>query len=293
MNKFQRNYRLIVQLQDMSFLTIQPPFTIRFNVNRNVQGSMNTMDVSIYNLGLQHREQIGLDRFNASIYRLISLEGGYGNQLSQLFAGSIYEASSSREGPNMVTNITSHTGLYDIRSTQIFTTLQGNNGNGLTTQQIIQTLIGQFPNINKNPVINGLNSAVFPRPVTIQGSVWDNIQKFASPLVPFVDNNRVYIIPNNGVLTGQITQIDATTGLLETPRRDQNFLSVKTLFEPRVDMGQGIKVFSTSEPAYNGTYKVLGIQHQGIISDAIGGELHSTFSLLVGGQIFTFENIPS
>lgn len=290
LNKFQRNYLLVIQLNNGGgFLNIQPPFTIRFNVNRNVQASMNTMDVSIYNIGLAHREQIGQDRFNVADYRTIALYGGYGDQLSLLFAGSIYEANSMREGVNVVTSITSHTGFYDIRTTQFDTTIKA----GANTQQVIQNLIAQFPNINKNPVISGLNNAVFPRPVTIQGSIWDNIQKFAAPLVPYVDNNRVYVVPNNGVVAGQITQIDATTGILETPRRNDAFLEVTTLFEPRVNMGQQINVVSSVEPVYNGQYKVLGIQHQGMISDAVGGDLRSTFSLLLGSKVFTFQQVAS
>lgn len=270
-------------------IIIQPPLTVQFTINRSVMASLNTMDIAIFNLGEVTRQRIFHDQFDFTNYRRVIFEAGYGNQLSMLFIGSIFDANSARQGSNMITNITSRTGFFDVRATQTFRTIAA----GASLKQVLTSLIGDFPNINKNPVIGDVGGEIFPRAVSLAGLTHYQLQELASPVRPYIDNERIFILKNNEIVTGDIPVIDASTGLLETPRRDDAYLSVTTLFEPRVQMGQGIKVISQVEKVYNGIYKVLGIQHQGIISEAVGGECRSTFSLLIGNKIFAYQQVAS
>ena len=96
----------------------------------------------------------------------------------------------------------------------------------------------------------------------------------------FIDNGKVYILRPAEALTGQVISITDASGLLETPRRDEGFLSVTTLLEPGINIGEQIAINSTIQTAYNGQYKVAGIQHQGMISGAVCGEARSVFSLV-------------
>lgn len=272
-------------------IIIQPPFTINFNVNRSANAAMNTMEISVYNLGKATRYRIQHDRFDFTNYRTVALEAGYGNQLSLIFLGSIYEAGSSRSGTNIITNISSRSGFYDIRTTKTYQTI----AKGATQKQIVKTLLGEFPHIGNQAVIGNAGNTALPRAVTINGSTWSALQSLVSPINPIIDNEKAYVLANNEVLpsTDGIPQIDVTTGLLETPHRDDAMLTVTTLFEPRVQMLQQLNVVSTIEPAYNGTYKVIGVQHTGTISESESGDLRSIFQLLTGGKILTYQTVAA
>lgn len=290
MIKFQRNYRLTLELNDGgAAIIITPPLTAQFTINRSVNAALNTMDLAIFNLGEQTRQRIFHDSFDFTNYKRVIFEAGYGNQLSTLFIGNIFEASSARQGSNIITSINSRSGFYDVRNTRTYATIAA----GATLKQVLLALVGDFPNINKNPVVGDIGPDAFPRAVPLMGNTYDILQEYASPMQPYIDNERLYLLQNNEIIAGTLPLIDASTGLLETPRRSGNFLSVTTLFEPRVQMGQGIQVVSAVEPIYNGAYKVLGIEHQGIISEAVNGECRSTFSLLVGNRIFSYTQAAS
>ena len=51
------------------------------------------------------------------------------------------------------------------------------------------------------------------------------------------------------------------------------------IFEPRLQIGQFIDIQSKTETIYNGTYKVIGIEHSGTISDSQSGTCKTKVSL--------------
>ena len=51
------------------------------------------------------------------------------------------------------------------------------------------------------------------------------------------------------------------------------------IFEPRLQIGQFVRIKSQTETFYNGVYKVVGIEHSGIISDAQSGQCKTKVSL--------------
>jgi len=55
--------------------------------------------------------------------------------------------------------------------------------------------------------------------------------------------------------------INAETGLLNTPRFYGQSMQLTTLFEPRVNCGDLIRLQSTVQPEYNRDYKVCGVTH--------------------------------
>lgn len=51
-------------------------------------------------------------------------------------------------------------------------------------------------------------------------------------------------------------------------------------------MSQVLELNSSVQKVYNGQYKVIGIKHQGIISEAVGGQLITTLNMLLGSDYF-------
>jgi hypothetical protein len=279
MEKFGRSYRVTIDPKDGGpLIIITMPVTIQFTLQRNTMSSLNGINIDIYNLGKSNRDRLFQDRFVVR-NRTIMVEAGY-DTLSLIFSGNIFQASSAREGVNIITRIEALDGSFDVGTTNTFETLS----KGKTLKDVMLFLAGQFPTLEIGAV--GEYDEVLQRPVALNGNTYDLLKKYSSNQV-FIDNGKVYVLKNRETVTGEIPKITPATGLLETPRRDDGFLTVTTLFEPRVAVGQQVELESRVLPVYNGQYKVLGILHQGIISEAVGGRCHSQFSLYVGNQTFS------
>jgi len=277
--KFGRHYRLTIEMNDgQNAIVIEPPFTIQFNVDRSNLSSLNQASIIIYNLSEITRGRILHDRFDYTNFRTIILEVGY-EELATIFVGTLRQAGSQRQGSNIVTMINADDGGFDTTNTLTFTTLQA----GTTIGNIVKTIVGGFPNLNQG-VISGLDAKI-TRPVVLDGNSWDQIKKYTN-LRSFIDMGKVYHLNDNEVIIGDLDVIDPSTGLLETPRRDEAFLQLTTLLEPRLIIGQLVSLESNVAPVYNGQYKVIGISHQGIISEAIGGQCTTKVNLLMGNQLY-------
>jgi hypothetical protein len=283
--KFGRRYKVTLQTTDATAIIIELPLTIQFNIHRSVSSSLNSMTLQLFNLSETHRNLIYQDRFSTERRKII-VEMGY-ESLSTVFVGDIYEANSTREGTNIITTIDARDGNFDTNVTTINYTYKA----GSTVREIIEYLAKQFPNLKLGKVTaNGSLNATFPRPVVLEGNVYELLKLYSNQKLnqPYVDLAIVNILGQNEVLiNNNITLLNASTGLIATPRRDQSFLSVTTLLEPRVIIGQVLQVESKIMPQYNGLYKILGVTHKGIISGAQSGEALSVFEMngnqLLGG----------
>lgn len=281
MNKFGRNFRLTIDMNDGSgAIILQPPFTIEFSIVRNIAPAANTLSLRIYNLSLITRNRIRQDRFNIQPTHKVKLDAGYDN-IFTIFSGIIMQADSSREGVDIVTTIIGMDGGYDILNTQSSWSFP----KGISLENLIKTLCGDFKGIQVGAIGNlNPDTGIFNRPVNVDNNTYNALKTYFQS--PFIDKGKIFFLGSNEVLIGQIPVIDSATGLLATPRREGSYLTIRTMFEPRVTVGQILQLQSTVEPIYNGEYKVVGVNHQGIISAAVGGNLESSFSLLLGSNPF-------
>lgn len=279
--KFGRQYRITIDPKDgLPPIVVQLPFTVRFWIKRDIMASLNNLSIDIYNLSLANRRRIYQDRWDlqqnvvngvAQGRRSIKFEIGY-DQLYEIYSGDIFSASSAREGTNIITRIEGFTGIFDIASSQTNITI----GSGQTQESVFKALIGQFPTLQLGAVGNW--PSVFNRPVVLSGNTWNLIKQYSGGKC-FIDNGKVYIMQDNEALLFTIPTFDASTGLLETPRREQASLTITTLLEASIKINQLVNISSVVEPVYNGQYKVTGLQHSGVISGAVSGDCRSVFFL--------------
>lgn len=272
--KFGRRYKVTIEMEGSSeAIVIEMPITMQFNIHRDTAFGINTMDLQFFNLSEKNRNQIFKDRFTPFIYHRIVVQAGY-DELSTIFIGNIYEANSRRDGVNIITNINARDGGYDTFNAKVFVTLN----KGKTVQDLITYLTGQFPNLTPGKLGDLGADIILPRPVTIEGNLYGAIRGYTNNNV-FIDLEKINILQNNEVFTATLPLITADTGLLDTPKRDNSFMQVTMLFEPRITMGQLVALKSDVLPQYNGDYKVVGVSHQGVISEAQNGRCTSVFSL--------------
>lgn len=284
--KLNRRFKVTIQVSIDEALVIEPPITIRFDINRHLNAALNGITLQLFNLSEKNRNLIYQDRFDQTRFKMI-VEMGY-DKLSTVFVGDIFEANTTRSGTDLVTTIIARDGNYDVNQTVVSTTIKANS----TLKDVLEYLAGQFPNL-KTGIISKqkkFTEELLTRPCTLEGNVYALIKKYARTgnTNAFIDLEFVNILGINEVLVNNlITVINAETGMINTPRRDQSFLTVTTLLEPRVKIAQALSLESTVLPQYNGLYKVVGLQHQGIISEAVNGECRSTFNLngnqIIGG----------
>jgi hypothetical protein len=302
MIKYQRNYRLTIAVGDPDFVVkdtvtgqvtaskstnkevvIEPPFTIQFNVQRGANANPNGMSVTIFNLSEDTRNKLRFDRYensNLGNYRQIVLEAGYGDEMNIVFRGNIFQAYSGRQGTNILTYIEAIDGGYDIAYTRIQETIAG----GISLKELTSKIISYFPNIGIEPLLGGIEG-VIKRGIVLSGNAYDLLRTYA-PNVN-VDKEKVCIVqPNEAIETQQVKVITSDSGMLETPKRNDGILSVTTLLEPQINLNELVEIKSDILTEYNGLYKVMGLTHSGIISEATGGGCTTALTLYPNNGIF-------
>src|SRR5581483_2745809 len=141
MGKFGRNYILNIDLMGGGSITIKPPFTVEFDVQRDLNSSANSATLRIYNLSAKHRNEIRFNQNDQGLIRQVTFQAGYGDNLSLLHRGQIQEAHSYREGVNFISEITS-VDLYPSYGTVDFTqTIPASDTNPVSKKQLLITLI--------------------------------------------------------------------------------------------------------------------------------------------------------
>jgi hypothetical protein len=288
MQKFGRNYLLNVGTAGGGLLTIELPFTIEFDITRNTLTSANVCSIRIYNLSKNNRNQLRFNPIDQGDYRPVQLFAGYGQNLSQIFAGNITQAWSVREGTNFITTIECFDGGYAFV-----------NGNaqltfplGTAMSTVIGTLAGALPNVQPGYIGNYPGS--LSRGIAVNGNIMSVLRDLTGGGI-FIDNNTANCLGDNECLPANgITVIDDSTGLIGTPLLEQTILHADVIFEPRLVVGQQIKFNSTTEPFYNGLYKTTAIKHRGTISGAICGDAITSFEFFAGTAALstTVNRIP-
>lgn len=280
-NKFQRTFTLFVQINDaiieseIDFLEIKDPFTVQFSINRNIMSSLNTMQMQVFNLSRRQRSQIFKDRFSKK-YRRIIFKAGYGQQ-SVCFQGDIFSAFSERRGSDIVTMIECRDGGFSNQTDQISKTFNKD----ISKEEILNELIGTMKTLTKGVI--SPDDEVKKRATVLDGGSVYLINKETNGF--FIDLEKVNILKDNEVIKGAVPLINTKTGLLGTPKRQDSYITVDTIFEPQVKVGQAVQIESGVQPEFTGQYKVIGVQHTGVISQGMSGSCKSTFSLLLPDQI--------
>ena len=265
---------------DEDSIVIENPFTCQFNIHRNTSSNLNDGTFLVYNLAEKTRNRIFQDAFNVSKYNRVTFDAGYGDQLFNCFTGNLFYSKSTSSGADIITEIHARDGGFDTANAMTHRTMAA----GTKMTDLAKTMISDFPNLKAGAI--GNLEDTFKRPVAVSGNTFKEMIKYLEKDI-YIDNEKVNILLKNEVLdTGDVPLFNASTGLLDTPTREDARLVVKVLFSPNVLMGQAVEIEARSMKNYNGQYKVVGVTHSGTISDAVGGDCFSRFELLVDGQLF-------
>ena len=277
-NKFQCQYRLLLDYiakdNETRQSVVTSPITIHFNVKKELFKSINSGRIEIYNLDLETQTYIYQDKLllEQGTDKKVELMAGYGNTLTTCLQGRIQECYSERVGTDMVTTI-------DVIDTDILNqhasvTFEA----GTTRQEAINYLYSQMPNLKVGET--GQFGGIFNTPTTFSGNAFYVINQVTGGHT-FIDNGVINSLNDNEVLSNYgVYLIQSDTGLLGTPKRREAVLEVEMLFEPTIRMGQLVEIKSETQSQFNGQFKVVGIEHDCVISGSTGGKRTTKLQLL-------------
>jgi hypothetical protein len=283
--KWQRNYILTIEGTDgqVHEITKNPSLlTLEFSIIRNNLASANTARLRIYNLNQSTRDAIFKDHFTVSDFRTIRLQAGYETEpvLPTIFNGNIQYCLSYRDerSVNFVTEINA----YDYGFAMSNSYSSWNKNPGASKQEVINQLVDDLV-VQGNTTRGKISSfsGEYPRAFIAMGNTWDLLQRETEKHC-YIDNGVVNCLADEDCIEGDIAEISSESGLLGSPRREESYLRAEIIFEPRLNVGQQVAISSRTQKGFNGTYKVTGIAHQGIISDSISGKCKTTLHILLG-----------
>ena len=264
---------------------------IKFRVERGLGYTNNTATMEIFNLNPTTRRFLIQDLYNLPVNkRLVNLSAGYLGKdkqrkiFNKLFIGDLMEAGSVRVETDIITKLFCQEGGYYLNAPEAF--VNKSFGSGVTGNDILRTLLEAI-GLNINALVcsdetkKELQNIQQPR--SLIGNSYSLLKKEYGQNF-FVDNGTPTILKFGEVLTGKVPIITSSTGLIGTPLRQDTKIIVKTMFEPRIILGQILEIQSSSTPEYNGQYKVVGISHEGTISPSQNDDLITTLQLFIGTQ---------
>lgn len=290
--KFNRHYILKVETQprvsgsnkpsDAAFATIELPLPCEFTVTRNIMASANTATFRVLNLAERSRNKIYKDQYNLLEYRAIQFWAGYSDQPPMIFNGNVKQAWSYKHSgsKDVVTEIEAYEGMYAMSNGFSSQTLSG----GQSYAQILQSLNNDLPYLD-NPTIGNIEGNA-KRGSVLFGNTWKLVQQYSGGKAT-IDNNRLLILQPNECVLGDIPVIKSSTGLLGSPYRSNAMIEFEMMFTPQLKVGQIVKLESTVNKLVNGFYKVMGFQHNGLISQTVAGTARTTVQLWLGTQALT------
>lgn len=281
MDKYNRNYILLVQKKDGTTLKITRPFTVEFEIHRNSLSSANVASIRIYNLSENNRSQIRKNQYDWGDLRTIVFTAGYGNNLAVAFAGNITQAWSVREGVNMITQIESFDGGYAY----VNAVTDDQYPSGTPQSAIIDSLVKTLPGVTPGAI--GSYPGDIGRGNSYSGATTDVLGQVTGGGF-FIDNQKAHCLNDNECIESSIPLISAKSGLLGTPVLEQTYINFEMLFEPSIKVAQLIQLQSLTADHFNGVHKVLSIVHRGTISEAVCGDAITQVGLLPG----SFTPVP-
>jgi hypothetical protein len=279
-NKFNREYILKIEIDNNKYIEIKSPFTLEFNIVRNNLAATNTGNFVVYNLNQANRSKIYKDINDFGQMKAIQLFAGYNDGKSQIllprcFNGEIRKAFSNRVGPDFKTTIEAYDGTIAMNSDKGNTniTLPA----GTSQNKAIETIAAGMTGIMSKTIGRNFTD-LSARALPLTGNPMDSLTQITQNKA-YIDSGNLYALDESEVVAGEIRLINADNGLLGTPRKQQTLVEIEMLFEPRLVPSQLIELQSLTEKRFNGTYKITGITHKGVISGAIGGDCRTNVTM--------------
>lgn len=288
MQKFFRNYRAEFEIGERTAegeliprqeLVIEPPFTLQFDTNTGINNTAsNTGHFQFFNLSEDNKSSLWLDIYNFSNkYIFMRLYAGYGKNMPLIFAGFIYQCMSYKEGgsTDFITElVANNNGMMQDKEYMNVTFVKGTK---------LEDIIKYITQNNKYIRADYITPDIAPlkRDKTFIGQPLDLLKREHGGYDLFIANGGINILGDRDVIPGEIQVISDGSGLLGSPHRSNAWVECNLVFEPGLRAGQAVALNSSTLPWMNRTYKIITVQHKGIISPNACGKLITTVTMSI------------
>lgn len=274
-SRFDRDFKLTVQVSAGRTVEIAPPLRVSFSANKSVSGGLNKLTLNIFNLQESNRLALVKDAEQNTQIPL-SFSVGYNSELKLLFKGTVHRGSNSREGTDLVTELECLDGGFDLLTSFTSQTVKGK-------ARSVDSILADMPNTGKGKLTN---QQELIRPKVLVGASSKLIDELIGDGETwYIDDEKLYIIKDDEVVSSYIPVVSAVTGLLNTPTREQSKVTFDTLMNPTLKIAGLCQLRSTTAPHLDGVYKIESIGYTGDNygakwSQSVTGILASNYTVL-------------
>ena len=213
--------------------------------------------VEIYGMELERIEHLTSLAFNPlKVHRnyINIFAGDNPNDLSQIFAGSITEASGALSGPEMVLKINAEVGFWGRVDAKGPATI--NEPQSLSSFVESQAGLAELSFVNEGvdaQLING----------TFSGSPIEKARQaaFQAGADLVIDDNEIILLPKNGNRKGNGPLINSESGLLDAPSIGGDGISFKCIYNPSLRFA-GLFKLESIIPKASGIWRVVKLNHK-------------------------------
>ncbi len=252
--RFIRNYELTITTSTQQII-IKPPLRISFTGTKASEGGMNKLELSIYNLKKETALALFKDRNQSKLIDM-ELKVGYINyDLKSFYSGTIHYASTDRQQADLVTKIEGIDGGFDV--------INGDpiNANITGKQNIINHVVSNSTKLQIGKISLADN---LTRPKMCMGSSYDVLHSLKDSNTDFfIDNENIYFLLKNQVISSFIPKINSASGLLSTPQKQSNVVTFTSLMNTDIRLAGLVELQSTVNTNLNGIYKISKINYSG------------------------------
>lgn len=231
---FNRSYRLVIDQLAITDLDVS------FNVQRSLKKEPNTASISVYNLSSEQRRQI--ENFKV----LVNLSAGYNGENSLIFSGDMRDGLTTREGPDLITTISSGDGEKKKRRAKVSKAFAPGTSIDAVVKACAQALgvgLGNLATLGRVEFPRG--GGVFSNGTVLDGFAAEELDRIlkSCALEYSIQNNALQILPRRQALLGEAVLLTEDTGLIGTPAVDSlGILHCTSLMVPDIFPGRRIKV---------------------------------------------------
>lgn len=252
---YGRSYKVTIDTIEITDLDVS------FQVDKTLNpGEPNKAEVSVYNLNNDHIKQLeGLGEV------AVQIEAGYGDTLSTLFTGYLRTGSTTYEGVDRVTTLSSADGEQAVRSKRIQKTVSKNTSASDVIRDLVKALgIGEG---NLNDAIGKIDQQIdkrlFAEGTVLVGSPAREMTMICRScgMLWSIQGGKLQLIPIKQALDGEALEISSEHGLVGSPTvNNDKLMSCTILMIPDVYPGRKLVM---NAARVTGQYRIETTSHHG------------------------------
>ena len=180
----------------------------------------------------------------------------------QVFKKDIFEVTTQKEGQTTQTTFFCMSGQFALSSVKTFS----------TQNATLESILKMFAENNNLQIgllaIDDLQTVDFHLPPSTGLQLLAILRRLYPNINIYIDNNKLYAINFSIAQEPQEINLAITPEQIISPPTPIDGIKIRTVvhLDPRIEVGQAIKLTSNIVPQWNGSYSIASVKHTGNVS---------------------------